>query len=104
MNMALKNLFCFDGIDGRRFQYCHMPLDSYILQWYNKKAVENNKEKCATPWSNLSRQEYEFIQQRIREYLISERNMDGAGMRLPAQPLQAEFMVWEEEKYQKNGR
>lgn len=88
VNMTFKYLFCFD--DARnyydKFTPCHVPLDSYILDWYNQAAKENknpNIKPCKTKWSNLKEPEYNTIQSNIKNLLKENYN-----------PFLAEFYIW----------
>lgn len=47
INMAFKYLFCCKGLRMNyktHFTYCHMPIDDYTLNWYNKIAIKNALE------------------------------------------------------------
>lgn len=41
INMAFKYLYCIDGIDKECFRSCHMPLDSFTLEWIYKACLED---------------------------------------------------------------
>lgn len=71
VNMTFKYLSTCDNADEyeERFQYCHMPLDSYILEWYYSKVKPNVKKSHHKKWSTLSEDEYFEIQNDIRAYL-----------------------------------
>lgn len=81
VNMTFKYLFCFDDAKSDDFNLCHMPVDSYILKWY--KDISGNRLKNC--WSNLEKDEYQQIQNKIKELL-------GDGFT----PLKAEFYIWVE--------
>lgn len=75
--------------------YAHMPLDSYTLNWYKENAFRPINSP-STPmnklvWSKLNRNDYRCIQEEIREALKSSEMY-------PESPLEAEFIIWEEEK------
>ena len=93
VNMSFKYLFCLQNAEDKKyaekFEYCHMPLDSYTLEWYKQVVVPWYKEKYKGTtaytkfvagrlqnWSNLdygSRADphsYSGIQHYIREYLL----------------------------------
>lgn len=82
INMTFKYLFCFNDAQefADKFKPCHMPIDSYIINWYN----DYNDEKCNTTWSNLSKTEYKKLQTNIKN-LLGEHN-----------PFLAEFYIWAE--------
>jgi len=71
VNMTFKYLSTCDNADeyAERFQYCHMPLDSYILEWYYSEVKKNIRKSHRKTWSNLSENEYFEIQNDIRAYL-----------------------------------
>lgn len=82
INMTFKYLFCFDDAEnyGEKFNVCHMPIDSYILNWYN----DSSKDKCIVAWSDLEKEQYYKIQENIKNIL------DGYN------PFLAEFYIWAE--------
>ncbi len=47
INMAFKYLFCLDADKTfeKRFQYCHMPLDSFSLKWINRCYIKGKDLK-----------------------------------------------------------
>lgn len=120
VNMSFKYLFCFDDSQQEKyadkFRYCHMPLDSYTLDWFSKKVLpkyneckeKDNKIKAGkikeTSWSSLEYGEeheeysYAWIQNEIRNYLNSEDNqyVDENGNNLS--PFIAEFYIWPEQQ------
>lgn len=82
-NMTFKYLYCFWGEERPdAFRFCHMPLDSYILNWYKREI--DSKQKTA--WSNLSSTEYFEIYYKIASYYVE-------GLL-----IEEEFMIWKEEK------
>ena len=126
VNMANKYLYCCEDIRNNpkyqnAFKNAHMPLDSYVLEWYERVVVEwmirTNKafpgEKAAffkskmCEWSKLNETDrtddtftnyegkefysYGFIQRTIREYI--EENNDTSNS---LSPLEVEFLVWPE--------
>ena len=94
VNMVFKYLYCYDGadkyIDEGYFDYCHMPIDNLTLNWY-KKEVAYPPADCA--WSDLKYGAYIEIQTNIRNYL------EGSSSPLPSSGLEAEFYVWQRERY-----
>ena len=44
INMAFKYLYCckHDSAMEERFKACHMPLDSFSLEWFKRKFKEKN--------------------------------------------------------------
>lgn len=82
VNMTFKYLFCFDDAKNYppKFEVCHMPLDSYILKWYN----DISSNKCDTAWSDLEKEQYYELQDNIKAILGSYN------------PFLAEFYIWAE--------
>ena len=97
VNMTFKYLYCYNNVEEKYFQYCHMPLDSYTLNWY-KKNVAEPKIKISN-WSNLEQDEYNRIQCEVRKYLQENRmiKIDNKDVPLPHSPFEAEFYIWEQE-------
>lgn len=69
VNMAMKYILCYEveGKDEKYFEFCHMPLDSYILAWYNRNVAEKG-HRIDTSWSKLGEEEYLEIQDSIKAY------------------------------------
>lgn len=110
VNMSLKYLYCifkcnsneeFDdkqnkfnvsvatSVTDSVFACCHMPLDSYTLNWYY--SLPKYKTRKELTWSSLSEDNYNLIQNNIRGYLSSQAQ-------LPQNVLQTEFIIWQKEK------
>lgn len=89
VNMAFKYLRCFDDADEYLpfFVHCHMPIDSYMIEWYNKNDVGNG-EKILCAWSNFSKSYYYDIQTQIKCYC--EKNHQT--------PLETDFIEWKKIK------
>ena len=104
-NMTFKYMYCFDNADQHagKFEPCHIPLDSYVLNWfferYNTicKIQKNGKRltKAQVPaWSDLKYAksagtnilQYKEIQDWIKSHL------DNAPTAVS--PLEAEFVIW----------
>ena len=102
VNMSFKYLYCREGDENYRnhFKYCHMPLDSFTLEWFKREQFgQNRPNKIITSWSNLENSEkdadtfiddgkeyysYHFYKKEIRE---TAKGMD-------ISPLEMEFIVW----------
>ncbi len=106
VNMSFKYLYCCDISSKQEayFEYCHMPLDSFILEWFKRNIKTSSKD---TPirstwiesWSSLQnstedsyknskgekRYSYNFLVNEIRNYCKNDLT-----------PLQLEFIVWPE--------
>jgi len=106
INMAFKYLCCCVKIDIFQdyFKFCHMPLDSVILEWIwrNRGKAEFSEMKINKssigPWSSINWSDddkndlddegqytYMFYVRTIRRIIGDEKN-----------PLEAEFSIWED--------
>ena len=105
VNMTFKYMYCFDDANQHidKFDMCHMPLDSYILDWffdwykeewkkqYNEKMTKNGKNHLSA-WSDLKYAkdpgdkipQYKEIQSLIKQKLRNEN----------VSCLEAEFVIW----------
>ena len=105
LNMTFKNLYCTQfGANDEYFKFCHMPFDSYTLEWayrsvypLYKDSSGNALTKGKTPsWSNLysapdqdivdGKYTYEFLTARIRQYFEEHQSSITV--------LQGEFVIW----------
>lgn len=112
VNMTFKYMYCFDSADqyANKFEPCHIPLDSYILDWFfdcyksewkhptNKKAKLTSAGMYRLPvWSDLKYEkdnaetgnnipQYKEIQDWIKNRLY-KRGISR---------LEAEFVIWYE--------
>ncbi|MBQ8393500.1 MAG: hypothetical protein IJX51_06990 [Clostridia bacterium] len=62
VNMTMKQLYCFDNAHRYRktvFQFCHIPLDSVILDFFK---LGNN-----FVWSNLNAADYDIAQRSCKQ-------------------------------------
>ena len=90
INMAFKYLYCFDDATSYlpHFTYCHMPIDSYTLNWcFDNKLYKKSKIRN---WSTLKKPDYDILCDKIRKKLA------------PQSPLIEEFVIWPEEKAKAN--
>ena len=107
VNMAFKNIYCLKNADGYEeyFRYCHMPLDSIMLEWFYR-AGQNSKIKIGDKkvsrnypsWSKLQykndsdgKYSYIEIQKWIREYFDLSDKTD---IKTQWTPFTAEFVLW----------
>ena len=80
INMVLKYLSCYEdyNVFADLFMYCHMPIDSYVLHYFNHRGIVSKIKSrfssssrspsawfCGTTWSNLSEGEYKEL---VTEY------------------------------------
>lgn len=102
VNMSFKYLYCREDDESHQdhLKYCHMPLDSFTLEWFKREQFgQNRPNKIITSWSNLENSEndadtfiddgkeyysYNFYKKKIREIA---NGMD-------ISPLEMEFIVW----------
>ena len=88
LNMAFKYLYCCEDIRSKyekHFTYCHMPLDSFTLNWYKKNCAAVKYD--GTVWSKITDVSMYFnIQKEIREKLGGK------------DVLLQEFSIWQKEK------
>ncbi len=118
INMSFKYLFCLRDATNYAdsFKECHMPLDSYTIDWFCEKALiwhktnDSNIHITATEiknkrWSNLeygpSNREgtYSWIQKLTKEYLDGgdHEYKDENGKTLTL--FVAEFYIWPEQQF-----
>lgn len=99
VNMTFKYLYCCNNINGfdDHFKYCHMPLDSFTLEWY-KRTICSKDIKNDMKWSSLDIQTYEKLSNKIYDYLLTAQqtliDKNGNKVDLSQTPLIAEFIVW----------
>lgn len=91
VNMLFKYLSCFSDAAEHAgwFDLCHMPIDTYVLEWCRKSGIETPKK----PWSAMGVDDYTELQKRIRARL-ARGGLKVDGIPLPARPLDAEFIIW----------
>ena len=93
INMAFKYLYCFDDATSHlpHFTYCHMPIDSYTLNWcFDNFAKKLYKKSDIPNWSTLKKPDYDILCDEIRKKLY------------PQSPLIEEFDIWPKEKAKAN--
>lgn len=91
INMAFKYLYCFDDATSYlpHFTYCHMPIDSYTLNWCFDNGLYDKKSDIPN-WSTLNKRDYYDLCGKIRTTLLHKS------------PLIEEFVIWPEEKAKAN--
>ncbi|MCI6443784.1 MAG: hypothetical protein MR844_02435 [Clostridia bacterium] len=82
INMTFKYLYCFDDAEKFEdyFRFCHMPIDSYTLNWCFDNIYPKAKNKN---WSSLDEDIYDKLSKEIGKNL--------------AFPLKEEFKIWPKE-------
>ena len=93
INMAFKYLYCFDDatLYLPHFTYCHMPIDSYTLNWcFDNFAKKLYKKSDIPNWSTLKESDYKTLCAGIRNKLPHKS------------PLIEEFVIWPDEKAKAN--
>ena len=96
INMSFKNFYCFDDAADKEkhFTYCHIPIDSRILNEFLNKSY-NKRFSSKSVWSKMDYVDYKQFQDSLRNYLISEdnkrfRHPDNT----PFSPLEVVFYIW----------
>ena len=113
VNMSFKYLRCCGDADNYRlhFQYCHMPLDSFTLEWFKREVMnwykkeDKDKDKefrvgKMSSWSAIENDEvedsasngknypYSYYLNKIRNYIKNKE--------FELSPLELEFFAWPE--------
>ena len=122
INMSFKYLFCLSDATNYAdsFKDCHMPLDSYTIEWFCEEVLPmgfNKGKKRGTgasvskikekSWSQLDYGNvdevgsYAWIQDQIKEYLMQGNHgyIDEEGN--PLSPFAAEFYIWPEQLFKR---
>lgn len=108
VNMAFKYLYCCKDACEKEdyFKYCHIPLDSFTLEWFCRECRDKIVKSKIASWSAIAEYDlsdekknndndndnekkyynYMFFQEKFRE-MYSENELT---------PLQAEFIKWPE--------
>lgn len=70
INMTFKLLSSLDDTDDfeSKFEYCHVPLDRKILDWYYSNIAKDVPKSRYKVWSNLEYADYIKIQEDFRYY------------------------------------
>lgn len=128
VNMTFKYAYCLPGAEKKKmyFKHCHMPLDSFTLQWFKRDIVKNdeirirdnehNRVGLIPNWSNIRSEDdwtnvkkseinsrekipycYEEITKAIRDYLALEDRNDN--LKKGDIVLENEFYIWEYTKF-----
>ena len=102
VNMTFKYLLLLDKAEQytQLFEYCYMPIDTYVLAYFRDAYQEKPEESLfrIPAWSNMTVDEYTRAQNAIRAYCQSVFQDE------LQYPLYAEFRIWGEGKeiYTKN--
>lgn len=96
VNMTFKYLYAYhcskddsSSWSEESFKFCHMPLDSFTLEWFGRKIPNVTKGKIGA-WSNMDKKDdeksygYEFYYKEIKKYFETQK----------VTSLQAEFVIW----------
>ena len=107
INMTFKYLYCLDDKKQYKediFDKCHMPLDSFTLAWYKRNILKKTDAKdyqikSEDSWSKLEKEKYTHIQKLIKKRVEEglKIKINGSNIPLPKAPLDAEFVIWQEE-------
>lgn len=106
VNMTFKYLCLFEKNEPIQplFAFCHMPLDSNILEYLKKKFKSHglNAKLFETAWSKLDAGQYREIQTAIRDY-CKRYSSDYADVadEYAKLPFYAEGLIWEQTRRKK---
>lgn len=122
VNMTFKYAYCLldDEEKKKYFEHCHMPLDSFTLEWFKRKIVKNstisireekNQAGLVPKWSNIRSEDdwtdaeksevksggkipycYEEIIKAVRDYFDREDRDDY--LQKGYTVLESEFYIW----------
>jgi len=95
--MSFKYLYCFDDFRRRhreKFENCHIPLDSFTLNWYKDNIILNKNKSKKNNAKKISKIEYEKITSNIKEKLSSGYRTTN----YPSYVLNYEFKIWRQYK------
>ena len=106
INMSFKYLFCCEDAEEHyaHFQYCHMPLDSFTLEWI-KRFVKDEKKNALRvgkidSWSKLQNADTEYyIETNDKEFYPYDRYVKWIrdyihDRKWSISPLELEFIIW----------
>lgn len=105
VNMTFKYLYCYtDTALKGFFEHCHMPLDSFTLEWFKRemRVKHNLIVGQISSWSKMENEDgdtykdqkddkkysYHFYVSHIRRYIKDNK--------IELTPLQLEFIIWPE--------
>ena len=111
INMAFKYLYClyykYGELKEEQFADCHMPLDSFSLEWFKRwisanvkeywKEEENFKKGSVGSWSSMEVSNYkdkEGIKYGYKVYLKYIRKYCEDYNKEKITPLELDFIVW----------
>ena len=77
VNMTFKLLSSLDDTDTfeQKFEFCHVPLDKNILNWYYSNIAKDVPKSKHVIWSNLEYADYIKIQKDFRSYCVKEKKI-----------------------------
>lgn len=106
INMSFKYLFCCEDAKEHyaHFQYCHMPLDSFTLEWI-KRFVKDEKKNALRvgkidSWSKMQNADTEYyIDTNDKEFYPYDRYVKWIrdyihDRKWSISPLELEFIIW----------
>ena len=109
VNMTFKYLYCYDDAKkySNKFNFCHMALDSYILDWvyeiFSKGCEQGSKitkyGKNSLPyWSNLEYEKTGNIPQYKEIQVLIRNKIKNDAEYKDLTPFLAEFKIWHKQK------
>lgn len=108
VNMAFKYLYClyykYGNFKRNQFTDCHMPLDSYSLEWFkrwisaNEKKYWDEEEKFKKgsigSWSSMEVSNYEDKEGKKYGYEVYSKYIREYCKKEKLTPIELDFIVW----------
>lgn len=107
VNMTFKYMYCYDFTNNYKdyekyFLNCHMPLDSFTLEWFKREANRKSHTVMADKipsWSNMqydvySGKIYDINGKYIYNFFVDEIRKLIVELGSNLTPFQAEFIIW----------
>ncbi len=89
INITFKFLVAHGKLDPKYAEKCHMPIDSFVLNWLYGSDKYNNERA----WSYITQKDYEEIQAKIDETINEEFKICGIPIKVNNR-IEADFYVW----------
>lgn len=92
LNMSMKHFYCFSEAEKKEtyFSFCHIPIDGNVIEWYKK----NIDKQYSVEWTKMNYNEYEVFQEKVRLFLISDKNVFYKDENGPFSSLESDFLIW----------
>ena len=89
INITFKFLVAHGKLDPKYAKKCHMPIDSFVLNWLYGSNKYNNERA----WSYITQNDYREIQAKIDETINEEFKICGIPIKVNNR-IEADFYVW----------